>query len=223
MKTVHLKILFVPANILKIYKRIHYSIVGRIKAADLSKEFQEMITIDTKVFKVQDKKTKHQTEHQAARKLLERMLRETYGIETWSLAKDERGKPYLVSHPDIYISISHSHGLAACAVGDRPLGVDIERIRSFKENIWHKVLSTKEQETFASAKVSAKERQELFYRFWTLKESYVKAEGCGFRIPPQDITFLLNWDGDILSGPEGYQFQVEKVRDNYMIASCQKL
>ena len=31
------------------------------------------------------------------------------------------------------------------------------------------------------------EREELFFRFWTLKESYVKAVGCGITVPLQDI------------------------------------
>ncbi len=181
-----------------------------------------MIKVCTKSFTEQSGRFKHQTEHQAGLDLIGQMLREMYGIDFCLIKKDERGKPYLSSHPDIYISISHSHGCAACAVGDRPLGVDVEKIRPYAEKIWCKVLNPREQQILTDAALTKKERQELFYRFWTLKESYVKAEGCGFCIPPQEITFVLDRDGTVISGPEGYQFQVKKVRGSYMTASCQK-
>ncbi len=37
------------------------------------------------------------------------------------------GRPYLSNHPDRSLSISHTEGYAVCALGDKPLGIDIER------------------------------------------------------------------------------------------------
>ena len=42
------------------------------------------------------------------------------------LRYDAQGKPLT---DDLYLSISHSRGLAACAVADRPVGLDVELVR----------------------------------------------------------------------------------------------
>ena len=46
--------------------------------------------------------------------------------EEVALRYDAQGKPLT---DGLYLSISHSRGLAACAVADRPVGLDVELVR----------------------------------------------------------------------------------------------
>ena len=39
------------------------------------------------------------------------------------------GKPYFPDHPDVHFNLSHTAGAVLVALSDRPVGVDIERIR----------------------------------------------------------------------------------------------
>ena len=87
--------------------------------------------------------------------------------EEAGLALTAAGKPYLPAQPGIHISLSHSGGLAVCAAGDRPLGVDIERPRTFRSSLLRRC--------FSEAERAAAEP----LRLWVLKESFVKWTGEG--------------------------------------------
>ncbi|MBO6268186.1 MAG: 4-phosphopantetheinyl transferase family protein, partial [Clostridium sp.] len=63
----------------------------------------------------------------------------------------------------------------------------------------------------------------LFFRFWTLKESFMKATGLGFRLPLDAFS--------IIPGPEGvtlrqqvdsrqYYFREYDLQDGYRYALC---
>ena len=74
----------------------------------------------------------------AARRLLMRALEKEYPelAGTFRVEKDERGKPFLKGHEEICISISHSGRLAACAIGAKTVGVDVEQRRSRLNQEW---------------------------------------------------------------------------------------
>lgn len=87
-----------------------------------------------------------------------------------SVARSGRGKPYFPDRPDRWFSISHSGGLALCALsGDGPVGVDVERVRPRKAGLFDYALSPAERAAFDGT-------WEDFYRLWTLKESWCKRE-----------------------------------------------
>lgn len=76
----------------------------------------------------------------AARRLLASALETAYGIPAASclVEKDEKGKPCLAGRPDLHISISHSGPYAACAFGDKPVGIDIEMWRTHPK--WQRIV-----------------------------------------------------------------------------------
>lgn len=76
-----------------------------------------------------------------------------------------------------FLSLSHSDGLVVCAVGDRPLGVDAERIRPMKEAVACHCFTAAEQALLAAA--PEEERERCFWRLWTGKEALVKRTGEG--------------------------------------------
>lgn len=180
-----------------------------------------MIRIYIQEFSEEKGRRKHEVEHATGRQLLDRALKEEYGVESYRIEKEPQGKPWLISHPEIYFNISHSKNLAVCAVGQVPLGIDIEKIRPFKVPLLRKVLSSKEQELFEE-KMSEDERQKLFFKLWTLKESFVKADGCGIRIPLGEVSFSLEQDGQIRCNQNQYSFWQKELENGYLISLCWK-
>ena len=103
-------------------------------------------------------------------------------------------KPFFPEGPAF--NISHSGNRVVCLLGDRdPLGIDIESLSplSFEDF----------QPQFTPDEWSAIQRHptplNAFYRFWTAKESILKADGRGLGIPLQSLdlskTMTLTVDG----------------------------
>lgn len=84
------------------------------------------------------------------------------------------GKPYLEQGPEF--SLSHAGRWIGLAVGEFPLGLDIEGGRIFRDKVVSK-FHKQEQEYYKT--VPDTEKTEAFYRLWTGKESYVKRDGRG--------------------------------------------
>lgn len=87
----------------------------------------------------------------------------------------ESGKPFCKSHPGIYFSLSHSEDFLALAVGDREVGIDIEKIREAKEKLIKRVCCENEKQKIFSSENPDK----AFTEIWTKKEAYLKALGTG--------------------------------------------
>lgn len=99
-----------------------------------------------------------------------------------SVDRDEGGKPYFPDYPEIHFNLSHSGCYAACAIGEKPVGIDVEcwKARKGGERVVRK-FHPLEQEMFQASDET--ERVRLFHELWVLKESFMKAEGRGLRIP----------------------------------------
>ena len=108
--------------------------------------------------------------------LLKQGLREEYGItENPIFGYNEHGKPSIVGHPEIYFNLSHCKEAAACAISDKPIGIDVECIREAKESLINYTMNEDEkQEIMASDNPSS-----AFIRLWTMKEATSKLVGTG--------------------------------------------
>jgi len=95
----------------------------------------------------------------------------------------EYGRPFLKeghhSNP-LNFNLSHSHGRFLLATAwNRRLGVDLEFIRhdvSF-DSIANRYFAQEEREAIAAEPEEGK--APLFFRYWTLKEAFMKAQGKG--------------------------------------------
>ncbi len=82
----------------------------------------------------------HTYEHALGRRLLSLGLYELFGLNVtpeWldtNIRTPKSGKPFILSLPHIHYNISHCAGMAACAFADSPVGVDVEKPRSVKED-----------------------------------------------------------------------------------------
>lgn len=84
-------------------------------------------------------------------------------------------KPYLSD--DFDFSISHSGMYVFCAIGvNRKLGIDIEKISPINFLEMKEMMTDSEWKQIKESGNPLKE----FFKFWTLKEATIKAEGTGF-------------------------------------------
>ncbi len=102
---------------------------------------------------------------------------------------DANGKPYLADEPDIFFSISHAGTVAAVAVSDDAVGCDVEPVRHAEERLMRHVLT--EEELNACFLSDGPARDELFFRYWVCKESYLKATGEGLLRDPASVAIDL--------------------------------
>ncbi len=102
----------------------------------------------------------------------------------------------------IDFNLSHSGTWAMLGVSNGPkIGVDIEEIRPI--NADEAVFALAESEHDYVDSLTGSTRLEAFFRFWTLKEAFVKALGTGLDLPLQSFAFspasagpahLVRWD-----------------------------
>lgn len=180
-------------------------------------------------YHLENEENKHQKEHQAGLNLLRYGLKEIYHLPfskedfTEELGKGEHGKPYLKRFPQICFNISHSNGIAVCAISQSEVGIDVERIGTFRSAVARRVLTEKEIEFLET--LAEHERGEMFYRFWTLKESYLKLDGSGLARDPREIEFQMGKQADkwlaFCEDPRVWCCQ-KKLTEDCMMAVCWK-
>ena len=154
-------------------------------------------------------------EHETAHALLRFVLRQEYGIEDYLLGKNSHGKPFLSSHPDIYINLSHCKGLAVCAAGNAPLGIDCEPIGKMRSGAAKRVCAPIETVQLQNSQ----DPDLLFTRIWTLKESFVKAVGRGISYPMKNAAFSFD-SGHIITNVTGAHFCQYIIAGKYVISGC---
>ena len=89
-------------------------------------------------------------QHGTAELLLNRSLEQCTDVQTPArYHRNEHGKPYLTETPEIYVNWSHSGDYVICAVADREVGIDLQKMdREPKENLIRKALTKEEQEKY---------------------------------------------------------------------------
>lgn len=118
--------------------------------------------------------------------LLEKLLREQYGITDAQLTTEQNGKPTLCG-ADLFVSIAHCEQAAVCAASDKPIGIDVERIRPMNLSIAKKVCVDEETKFLFGRQPTEsdfchcedKEILARFFEIWTAKEAYFKMLGTG--------------------------------------------
>ena len=147
-----------------------------------------------------------------------------YGVNTQEIrfSYNEYGKPELDGLKDIFFNISHSGMWVLCAIGDVPLGVDIEKITSTDMKIAQRFFNKKEYIYLQKQPLEIQYRE--FFKIWTLKECYIKEEGKGLNIPLDSFSFSFNDNGIVVCDQCGVRtdlrFQVGQLEQEYCYAVC---
>ena len=132
----------------------------------------------------------------ATRAWVRRILGDYVGCDPTSLVikLSKFGKPFL-EHPSApYFNVSHSQGLAVCAVARQSVGVDIEQIRPMPDapDIANHFFSPMETSLLRS--FPPDELAEAFLRCWTRKEAFIKANGLGLSMALDSFSVSLDDD-----------------------------
>ncbi len=104
-------------------------------------------------------------------------------------------KPFLTPTNNLKFNVSHSGNMAAFAFySNREIGVDIEKIKDDFDvlELAQNFFSKKEIEVLE--KLPKSELARAFYRCWTRKESFIKAEGSGLSFPLDKFTVSIESD-----------------------------
>lgn len=131
------------------------------------------------------------SQRELACRLLALALEREYGLRQMpEIAREPGGKPYFPGRPDICFNLSHSHGAAVCALHDKPVGIDVEKLRP------------------APPRLAEGMEDEAFFRLWTAREAAVKrrGEGIGALLRPME--------------PDPLCRRLEGVLEGYIVTVC---
>lgn len=170
----------------------------------------------------------HHTSDQQRHLLGELLSR--YTLETFtgfkpstSFLTGNKGKPQPEGYKGTHFNISHSGEWVVTAISDKPVGVDIERIRKVPEGVAYRFFSEPEKNWLDTAE-SEKEKAHIFFTLWTLKESFLKALGKGLTKSLNSFTILRNETGEyqLAEDPEaaGFHLMTYPFEEGYKLAVC---
>jgi len=168
------------------------------------------------------KELPHSSQHDHAHRLLKECLR-LCGIEyneDAGIAFGTYGKPSLSDYPDVHYNLSHANGITVCLISGCECGADAEKVRPYRPKVMKRAFSESEAELVENAPES--ERDLLFFRIWTLKESYVKALGIGVSYPLKTAEFLIK-DNGIVTNAKGFDFRQYILKEGgFVVSLCFK-
>ncbi len=133
------------------------------------------------------------------------------------------GKPIILDNKNIHFNLSHSGQYVICGISDSQIGVDIEQYGAYNPGIAQTYYHNLEYQKL-------KEQQEenrgmYFYDLWTLKESFIKADGRGLHIPLNNFYVTMDENGAEIYGEMTDGYVVSLIRDidpDYSCAICLK-
>lgn len=100
-----------------------------------------------------------------------------------SILCEQHGRPYLDHKIDF--NISHSSEYVVCSITDAGrIGIDIERIKTVDLADFEQCMTIEEWKKIKQAA----NRCRVFYNYWTIKESVLKADGRGLSFPLSQIS-----------------------------------
>lgn len=135
--------------------------------------------------------------------------------------QNEYGKPFLKHIKDFHFNTSHAGEWIICATHNLPLGVDVEHIQPIEFDIAKQFFS--EEEYIDLMNRDSLHRLSYFYELWTLKESYIKAEGKGLSILLNSFSFRINSNEIVFKSKnesKNYCFKQYDIDSNYKLAVC---
>lgn len=154
--------------------------------------------------------------------LLSRALADA-GVERYRVVCDGRtGKPYLADRENLFFNLSHAEERVMCVLSDEEVGCDVEYVRAGKIAVAERFFSPSEYAAILCEPTPSAQNA-MFFRLWTLKESYIKATGMGMALPLGSFSVEIeNGTVSLLGGHNGedYRFREYDLGDGYAYAVC---
>lgn len=142
---------------------------------------------------------------------------------------NDYGKPALAgAPPDLAFNVSHAGNLVVLAVTrGGALGVDTEGVESRMtiDDLADRYFAREEADDLRAQPAGL--RQQRFFEYWTLKESYIKARGMGLSLPLDRFGFRFPhatgvslWShADVDEAPQRWRFS-QYAAAGHLIALC---
>ncbi|MDD6094375.1 MAG: 4'-phosphopantetheinyl transferase superfamily protein [Clostridia bacterium] len=136
------------------------------------------------------------------------------------LSYGEQGKPFF-EDCGVRFNLSHSGDYAICALSPTDVGCDIEKIALCPMEIARRFF-TEDEYREIKAQPEGEMRDGLFYRYWTLKESFIKATGQGFGLPLNSFKINLGENISVTQSFDRRVYSFEEFGDipGYKCAVC---
>ena len=144
------------------------------------------------------------------------------GIHDFAFSYGKYKKPRLKNTNGIQFNLSHSGSKVMCAVSDSDIGCDVEQVTDIRMEIAQRFFFSEEYRSLCSCG-EGECRNELFFSYWTLKESFMKATGLGFMLPPDAFCILLEEEKiSVRQSVDGRQYFFKEFHqdDGYRYAVC---
>lgn len=132
------------------------------------------------------------------------------------------GKPYLAGEERLYFNLSHSEGMVMCAIAEKEVGCDVEKKTVLDRRLAEYVMTEYELNRIYDLEKDS-EQQEMFFRLWTLKESYMKATGLGIGLEPKSFGMVSRKDKVKVTPPvdeREFHFKEYFLNDGYCYSCC---
>ena len=101
---------------------------------------------------------------------------------------EKYGKAYISNYDNIHFNLSHSGKIVLCAISDMEVGVDIEyNDPAIDLNIAKNYFYNSEYESIMKSNEPSAE----FFKYWVLKESYMKYTGLGMNLELDSFEIII--------------------------------
>ena len=145
--------------------------------------------------------------------LLKKLLDEK-NITSPLLKTGKYEKPYIVNYENIYFNLSHSNKIVACAISDREVGIDIElNDPTIDLNIAKNYFFNSEYDAIMNSDMPSDE----FFKYWVLKESYMKYTGLGMNLKLDSFEIVIDEEIRLKNDNENLKFNLFEI-EGYKIA-----
>lgn len=172
-----------------------------------------------KIDRLQQKKDKQLS--LAAELLIKKVFFEL-GISDCEICHTQNGKPFVKNRKDVFISLSHSFERVMCAVSSLPVGCDVEKSENANIKIAKRFFCNSEYDAIIQ-KSTTEEQQQMFFRLWTLKESFIKATGLGKNLALNSFCFNIQENKIAITqsvDENKYYFKEFYLNDGYSYSVC---
>jgi hypothetical protein len=147
-------------------------------------------------------------------------------IGVWILWEKIRKKYSLPEN--VPFNFSHSGSIVMCAAcmdgGPVKVGCDVEKMGGLRLKLAERHFCREEYEAIM-AEENEEKRTEMFYRYWVLKESFMKATGKGMALPLDQFCIRLDKPPVLIRKPEEfseayYYCEYDPGEKPYRLAVC---
>lgn len=130
---------------------------------------------------------------------------------TKPLFKSEKyGKAYISNYENIHFNLSHSGKIVLCAISDMEVGADVEYIDcEIDLDIAKHYFYNSEYESI----MNAENRPHEFFKYWVLKESYMKYTGLGMNLKLDSFEIIIEDKIRLKKDGKNLKFNLFNIKD----------